>query len=98
MLTVCFFIKYAFSTAKLISLNGRILVNAKLSKMWNEAIIALARVYCHDLEVTIDGVLDWVIGFIDTLYIHLGTTGSASAISTHFKAHRYPRTRILSLH
>jgi hypothetical protein len=33
------------------------------------------------VRVTIDGVLDRTIGFIDTLYIQLGTTGSYSALA-----------------
>jgi hypothetical protein len=50
--------------------------------------------------VTIDGVLDWLIGFIDTLYIQLWTTGiySATAISTHFAVHRCTRNTVLILH
>jgi hypothetical protein len=43
--------------------------------------------YCHDFGVwawLIREVLDWMITFFDTLYIHLRTTGnySATAIST----------------
>jgi hypothetical protein len=36
-------------------------------------------------------VLDWMVEFIDTLYIHFGTTGnySGTAVSTHFTVHRY---------
>jgi hypothetical protein len=38
----------------------------------------------HEL-VTIDRVLEWVIVFIDSLYIQLGTTGNKHyLLSTHF--------------
>jgi hypothetical protein len=33
------------------------------------------------LGVTIEGVLDWMIRFIDTLYTPLGTTGNSSAVA-----------------
>jgi hypothetical protein len=70
-------------------------MNAKLSKMWNEAIIALARVCCHDLAVNINGGLDWMIGFIETRDYR---QYSATVISTHVTVHRYTRIIILSLH
>jgi hypothetical protein len=40
--------------------------------------------------VTYRRVLDWLIGFIDTLYIPLGTTVNYSAItiSTSYRSHR----------
>jgi hypothetical protein len=38
--------------------------------------------YCHVLGLwLLDGVLDWTIGFIDTLYIQVGTTRTYSAIA-----------------
>jgi hypothetical protein len=45
-------------------------------------------------------VLDWMIGFIDTLYTPLGTTGNYSAIAdpTYFIVHRYTPSRVLCLH
>jgi hypothetical protein len=46
--------------------------------------------YCH----LIRRVFDWMIGFIDTLYTVLGTTGNYSAIAdlnTHFTVHLYTR-------
>jgi hypothetical protein len=45
-------------------------------------------------------VLDWMIGFIGTLFTQLGTTGDTAPSLTyaHFEVQRYTRTRILSLH
>jgi hypothetical protein len=55
---------------------------------------------CRCLCVTYRRVLDRMLGFIDTLYTVLGTTGnySASVISTHFTVHSFTRTNVLSLH
>jgi hypothetical protein len=44
-------------------------------------------------------VLDWMIGFIDTLYTVLGTTSNYSAIAgLHTLQFTVTRTRVLSLH
>jgi hypothetical protein len=43
-------------------------------------------------------VLDWMIGFIETLFIQLGSTGSTTlSLITQFTVHRYTRTRVLNL-
>jgi hypothetical protein len=43
--------------------------------------------------------LDWMIGFIDTLYIQLGTTGNYGTIAIlHTLQFTVGRTRVLSLH
>jgi hypothetical protein len=47
--------------------------------------------------VTIDGVLDWMIGFIDAQYSKLYAI-QCYRYSAHFSVHRYTRTRILRLH
>jgi hypothetical protein len=57
--------------------------------------------YCHVYGVCISyrPVLDWMIGFIDTIYTELGTTGDYSAIViSTLSVHRYARIRVLSLH
>jgi hypothetical protein len=52
-------------------------------------------------RVTIRQGMDWMVGFIDTLYTPLGTTGKYSAIANLHTlqftvTHTY--TRVLSLH
>jgi hypothetical protein len=44
--------------------------------------------------------LDWMIGFIDTLYIHNSGLQAIQRYrySTHFSVRRYTRTRVLGLH
>jgi hypothetical protein len=39
--------------------------------------------------VTIEGGMDWMIGFIDHLYTVLGTTGNYSAVLDLHPLHRY---------
>jgi hypothetical protein len=48
----------------------------------------------------INGVLDWMIRFIDHfLYAQLGTTGStALSLFPRFTVHRYILTTVLSVH
>jgi hypothetical protein len=47
--------------------------------------------------VTIDGVLLWVIGFIDAQYSKLQAI-ERYRYATRFPVHRYTRIRVLSLH
>jgi hypothetical protein len=55
--------------------------------------------YCHVQGWLIRRVLDWMIGFIDTLYIHNSGLQALQSYrcSTHFAIHRYTRTKVLSL-
>jgi hypothetical protein len=56
--------------------------------------------YCHDVWVTVDGVLDWMIGFIARYTFTARDYRQLQRYrwSTYFTVHRYARTRILSLH
>jgi hypothetical protein len=57
-------------------------------------IIILSRV-----GVTVDRVLDRMMGFIDTLFTQIGTTGdTALSLSTHVTVHCYTYAWVLSLH
>jgi hypothetical protein len=74
-------------------------MSEKLIRTSGKSFNALVNIQSR-IGVTVDGGLDWMVGFIDTLYRQLGTTGnySATAVSTHFTVHRYKRTSVLSLH
>jgi hypothetical protein len=55
----------------------------KLSNAWNHrsSLLRHSNILSHVRVVTIRGVLDWMSGFIDTLYTPLGTAGSYRAIA-----------------
>jgi hypothetical protein len=75
-------------------------VNSSRIEPTNFRLVAyLIRVYIVTY-ISIDGVLEWMIGFIATYtFIRLGTTSNAAlSLTTHFTVHLCTRARVLSLH
>jgi hypothetical protein len=60
---------------------GRKFKKPNFSHIRNRAVFGLNIVTCKGVVRDYRRPLDWMIGFIDTLYIPLGTTGNYSAIA-----------------